>query len=556
MLVNVHVKNMALIREADILLGPGLNILSGETGAGKSILMGAVAVALGLQNFKGFAREGADYAFAELVFEVEDKRKIESLRSLGVAMEDGTLIISRRMSGGRSFSKINGETVPVSFVKKAADLLIDIHGQHENQTLHHIKKHLEILDTFAGNSITSVLETYHTEYVNYGRLLKKLEESAMDEVQRKKEMDFLKYELSEIEEANLQIGEDEELEELYRKLSNAREILEAVGQSHEHTGNTASDAIGRALRCLAGVTEHDTDLSELYGQLVEIDSLLNDFNREIADYADGLSVDDEKLRSIEERLNLINHLKSKYGGTIDKIQEYEKKQRERLAVLSDYETYQASLRKEYDACRLSMDELSAKLTDIRMAAAKQLADEVKCALSDLNFLDVRFELSFRRLGEFTAAGKDEVCFMISTNPGQPMRPVQDTASGGELSRIMLAIKAVMADREQVQTLIFDEIDSGISGRTAQKVSEKLAVIAKSCQVICITHLAQIAAMADVHFVIEKTVSDNDTKTVIRRLDQEESVVEIARILGGAQITKTVLESAREMKELAACTKKY
>lgn len=557
MLVNIHVKNMALIKEADISLGKGLNILSGETGAGKSILMGSVAVALGLQGFKGFAREGADYALSELVFTLESQEQRQAMEALEIPIEENEVIIARRLSNGRSVSKINGETVPVSMVKKAAAVLIDIHGQHENQSLLHKKKHLEILDNFAGNKLFSVMREYERYYQEYGRLKKELEKARSDDAGRAKETDFLSFEVQEIEDAGLCAGEDERLEEEYRKLANGRAILDAVTQAHQLTGmEGAAEATGRALRNLAGVTSYDSSLNGLYEQLMDIDNLLNDFNREVSAYADALDVDEESLRRVEERLDLINRLKTKYGDTVEKIQAYCQEKKERLQVLNHYEEYLAELENNYAACKRGLQEQARKLTRLRKEAAGRFADMVKTALVELNFLEVRFELAFLDLPDFSANGRDEVCFMISTNPGQPLRPVQDTASGGELSRIMLAIKSVMADQEKVETLIFDEIDSGISGRTAQLVSEKLAVIADSHQVICITHLAQIAAMADVHFIIEKKVEGQETQTAIRRLDEKESVLELARILGGAQITQTVLDSAEEMKELAARTKKY
>lgn len=557
MLVNIHVKNMALIREADIPLGMGLNILSGETGAGKSILMGAVSVALGMQGFKGFAREGSEYALSELVFTVDHEEQKKALEELDISVEENEVIISRKLSNGRSVSKINGETVPVSLVKKAASVLIDIHGQHENQALLHKKKHLEILDHFAGDDLASCLEEYKRKYQDYGRLGKKLEEAKKDEAGRAKEMDFLAYEIGEIAEAGLKPGEDELLEEEYRKLSNSLAIREAVLQAHELTGSDgASDAVGRAARSLSAVLAYDRELSDLYDQLMEVESLLSDFNHEAASYADGLEMDDGRLYELEERLDLVNRLKNKYGGTIESILEYQAAQQQRLDLLEDYDSYMAGLKRDYETCAAGLAVCAKKLGSLRRKAAVQFSGAVRKALEELNFLDVRFEAEIKELDGYTANGQEEICFMISTNPGQPLRPVQDTASGGELSRIMLAVKAVMADKEEVETLIFDEIDSGISGRTAQKVSEKLAVIAKSHQVICITHLAQIAAMADVHFMIEKQVTDQETCTGIRRLDEEESIMELARILGGAKITPTVLESAREMKELALCTKKY
>lgn len=547
---------MALIKEADIALGNGLNILSGETGAGKSILLGAIAVALGLQGFKGFAREGAEYALSELVFVAENPEQRALLEELGIPMEEDEVIISRRLSKGRAASKINGETVPVSLVKKVGALLIDIHGQHENQALLHIRKHLELLDDFAKENLGDLWEEYQESYRKYGELKKELEQAQLDNAARAKEMDFLSFEIAEIEEASLQKGEDESLEEDYKKLANGREILEAVTEAYHLCGTDgASDSTGRALRSLASVAEYDSSLKALYEQLLDVDNLLNDFSREVSAYAQELDADEETLRCTEERLDLINRLKTKYGNTIEAILGYKEEKEKRFQVLEHYEEYLAELESRFAACRKKLDEQAEALTRIRKEAAVRFSEQVCQALQELNFLDVRFELEFRRLEDYTASGLDEVCFMISTNPGQPLRPVQDTASGGELSRIMLAVKSIMADQEKVETLIFDEIDSGISGRTAQKVSEKLAVIAGTHQVICITHLAQIAAMADVHFMIEKKVLGEETQTSIRQLDERESIEELARILGGAKITQTVLDGAKEMKELAKTSKK-
>ena len=355
----------------------------------------------------------------------------------------------------------------------------------------------------------------------------------------------------EIEEAALQKGEDEALEDDYKRLANGKEILESVLEAHQLCASDgASEAIGRALRSLASVSEYDSDLKALYNQLMDVDSLLNDFNREISGYADELDVDEETLKKTEERLDLINHLKTKYGDTIEKIQAYCEEKKQRFAVLENYEGYLAERKSRFAACKKQLQKEAENLTVIRKEAAQRFTEQVKQALMDLNFLDVQFELDFRLLEDYMVSGQDEVCFMISTNPGQPLRPVQDTASGGELSRIMLAVKSVMADQEKVETLIFDEIDSGISGRTAQMVSEKLALIAGNHQVICITHLPQIAAMADSHFEIEKHLQGTETITQIHVLKEHDSIRELARLLGGAEITPAVLENAKEMKELA------
>lgn len=559
MLFNIHVKNMALIQEADIDLKNGLNILTGETGAGKSIIIGSVNVALGAASFRGFVKEDVKEALVELVFSVEGKEQKEALQALDIPVEEEQVIISRRLLNGRSISKINGETVPVSLVRKAAEMLIDIHGQHEHQSLLHKKNHLAILDKFSGAELIPCKDKTRQLYQSYAKLKKELEELKLDEAARAKEMDFLEFEIGEIEEAGLRPGEDEELELQYRKMANARKIIGAAIECYSFTGydqEGGADKIGRGLKSLSGVIQYDEMLEGLQSQLTDIDNLLNDFNRELSDYIGGLTFEEEDFARLEERLDLYNHLKAKYGNTVQKILAYKEEKEERLSVLNDYEAYCARLRQELSDCEEKLLKQCKDITKIRKKYAQGLKNQIHDGLVDLNFLDVKFEISFEALSAPGPEGMDEICFLISTNPGEPLRPLQEVASGGELSRIMLAIKTALADKDATQTLIFDEIDVGISGRTAQKVAEKLAVISRNHQVICITHLAQIAAMSDSHFVIEKRVEQGSTITSIRPLSQEESTMELARILGGAQITETVTNSAREMKEMADRTKKY
>lgn len=543
MLLNIHVRNMALIQELEIDLSTGLNILTGETGAGKSIIIGAINVALGTSSFKGFAREDAKDALVELVFD-----------------EDGEqTIISRRLVSGRSISKINGETVPVSKIREVAGTLIDIHGQHEHQSLLYKKNHLGILDEYCKAELEPVREKTETLYGVFVKLKKDMEAATLDEAARKKEEDFLRFEIEEIDTANLRAGEDEQLELQFRKMANGRKIMEAVAEAHNFTGYEnagAAELAGKALRCLQSVSMYDEVLKGLADQLLDIDSLLNDFNREMADYISDLSFDEQEFTEVEDRLNLINRLKEKYGKTVEEIQAYKKEKEERLKLLEEYELYRANLKKEYDDAKQDLYKSAAVMSEIRKRHAKTLQNEMKAGMIDLNFMDVQFEIVFEELDVVGPRGYDEICFMISTNPGEKVKPLNEVASGGELSRIMLAIKTVMADKDQMGTLIFDEIDVGISGRTAQKVSEKMAVIARNHQVICITHLAQIAAMADSHYIIEKKLEQQMTITSIRRLEEDESVAELARILGGVEITDTVIQNAREMKEMAVSTKKY
>ena len=557
MLQSLHVKNLALIEEIEVEFKNGLNILTGETGAGKSIILGSVNLALGGRYTKDILRRGTDYGFVELLFHVENEKQIKKLKELDIFPEDGLIILSRRLMEGRSTSRINGETVTMSKLKEVASILIDIHGQHEHQSLLYKKNHIGIVDAFAHEFIADSKYVVAEAYKEYRKCKKELEEASMDESERAKELAFLQFEVSEIQDANLKIGEDEELESLYRRMVNGKRIADSASEAYAYTsedGGSASDALSRAVRALSDIHTLDERAGELYDQLVEIDSLLNDFNHELSDYKDSCEYSEEELYETENRLNDINHLKMKYGNSIDKILTYCREQEEKIEKLEDYETYILQLKAKLESAEKDLAKATKKLTKLRKEQALILQAAIEEGLKDLNFADVKFRIEFGEYEHYTSDGIDDVEFMISLNPGQPVKPLVNVASGGELSRIMLAIKSVMADRDDIETLIFDEIDVGISGRTAQKVSEKMAVIGKKHQVICITHLAQIAAMADSHFVIQKTVEEMDTTTNINELSEEQSIEELARILGGAKITETVMQSAIEMKELARQTK--
>lgn len=551
MLQNLHVKNLALIDETEVEFGPGLNILSGETGAGKSIIIGSINLALGEKVQKEMLRDNGESALVELIFFVEDADTIEAIRALDIEMEDDTVILSRKITGGRAIGRINGEAVSASKMKAVASLLIDIHGQHEHQSLLSKKKHLEILDTFAKEVLGDKKEKLAQCYQEYRKLKDELEHANLDGEERAREVSFLEYEVKEIEDAQLTVGEDEELEAVFRKYSNGKKIMDAVGAANAATSEddeSASERIGRALRDLSSVSGYDERVKEMEEQLTEIDNLLSDFNHELASYLSDEEFDEETFYETEKRLDLINHLKSKYGNTIADILKYCEEKAERIAVLNDYDAYLAGLQKNVSEKEKQLEQLSKKISDIRKKESKKLTESIKNALLDLNFLDVQFTMEFAET-DYTANGIDDAQFLISTNPGEPVKPLGKVASGGELSRIMLAIKTVMAS-DKIGTLIFDEIDSGISGRTAQMVSEKMNVLGRSHQIICITHLPQIAAMADSHFLIEKSVENQATVSKIHKLTDEESVEELARMLGGVEITDTVLENAREMKQMA------
>lgn len=552
MLRSIHVKNMALIEEEEITLENGLNILTGETGAGKSIVIGSISTALGMGSFRDFASEGADYALVELTFETESERVLKKLEESDLPDLGGMVVISRSFRNGRSVSRINGEVVTVSAVREIASGLIDIHGQHEHQTLLYPKHHLALVDSYAQKELSAPKEACAAAYRSWSRTASELENALMDEKERLKQIDFLTYEIGEIDDAMLEEGEDETLEAQFRRMSHAQKILEVL---EEVSGLTDSDsgaglAYSRASGRLAQISHLDAGLEDLSGMLVQIEDLCSEFSRSLSGYLDDFTYDEEEYRRISERLDLINRLKAKYGKTIGDILRYRQRQQEELDRLADYDAYVEGLKKEQRESRAQLEKQCALISGIRRRYADQLCAQIIQSLKELNFLDVRFEISFEELSEPTANGADAVTFLISTNPGMPLRPLQHVASGGELSRIMLGIKTIMAKKDSIESLIFDEIDTGISGRTAQKVSEKMAQLAGSQQVIAITHLAQIASMADHHYVIEKTVENGTTHTHVRELQGSGQVEELARILGGAQITDAVRTSAEEMKKLA------
>ena len=557
MLENLHVKNLALIEETEIAFGRGLNILSGETGAGKSILLGALHLALGGKASRDMLREDGKEAFVEAVFSVKDPAQEQLLRQMDVEIYDGEVILSRRITESRSVARINGETVPAVKLQQVGSLLLDIYGQQEHQSLASKKKHMELLDDYGKAKIAPLKEAVKEAYRAWYEKKKELDQADMDDRERARELSFLTHEVEEITSAHLVAGEDEELERDYRRLSNGKRILEAVEQAYQQTGGMdgASDQIGRAIRSLSGLEAYDERLGDLQQTLSDIDNLLNDLNRELAEYRDGGEFDDESFALTERRLDEVNRLKDKYGQSVEQILEACREKEEKIQQLEDYDAYLEHLRQQVGTLERDLMEKCERLSRERQSCAKELSALVTQALLDLNFLDVAFEMRFERLESMTREGIDDAQFFISTNPGEPLKPLKNVASGGEMSRIMLAMKTVLAENDAIDTLIFDEIDAGISGRTAQAVSEKLSAVAGKHQVICITHLPQIAAMADCHFLIEKSVEHQSTVSHITRLGEEESVQELARMLGGTTITKAVMDNAREMKLLANNAKK-
>lgn len=556
MLLNLHVKNLAIIDEIEVEFSEGLNVLTGETGAGKSIIIGSINIALGGKVSKDIIRTGTEFALVELTFLAEDSEQINSLEKLGITLEEDVVVISRKITKCRTINRVNGETVSVSMLKSIADILIDIHGQNEQQSLLYKNKHMEIVDRYAAEKMCGRDMEFSEMYRQYKDMLVKYSEKEMSEEERLREVSFIRYELEQIEQAHLVKGEEEKLQERYRYLSNANEIKSGINEVYSLVEDSYGDSqsvsqmLGRSSHILAKISGYDERLKELARQIADIDELIMDFNRDLQEYASDMDENGEEFAEVETRLDLVRTIKSKYGATTELVENYAKDLENKLEKYEAYEEYRANLEKKIEIYKIKLEKLGESISKIRKKCSAELEKRITDALIDLNFLQVKFEIAVRELDEFNSKGKDEVEFMISTNPGEDLKPIGQAASGGELSRIMLAIKAVLAEHDSIGTLIFDEIDVGISGRTAQKVAEKMAFIGHSHQVICISHLAQIAAMADHNYLIEKNNSLNKTSTVIRQLEGDEIVEEIARILGGAKITDAVLESAREMKQLA------
>ncbi|MBQ7246614.1 MAG: DNA repair protein RecN [Lachnospiraceae bacterium] len=551
MLLNVHVKNFALIDEAEMDLGRGLNVITGETGAGKSILIDAVSAALG-GRLRGDVIGGyGESAYIELVFSVDDERKKAALSDLGVETEYDCILISRRIFEGRSIHKINDETATAAKVRAVTGLLMDIHGQHEHQSLLRRDYQLDIVDRYG--SCEQYLADVGSRYAAWQKARQALARFDMNEEARLRELDFVSFEIREIEEASLTPDEEEELEDSLRRFKNSERLASDVGSALQYLDegrDNAAEQVSAAVRYLRGAAGTDQALSGLLESMETVESILGDGIRELRDYSASLEYDPGELRRIELRLDEIHHLESKYGRGYDEIMAALERRRARVEELRDYDAAREAAGAELARCQSELDEASGRLTGARRAAAAPLKAAISEALSELGFLAVDFDIVFTQTPSYTESGRDQAAFMISVNPGEPLRPLDEVASGGELSRIMLGVKAVLSDKDEIPSLIFDEIDAGISGRTASKVAVKLRQIAAHHQVICITHLPQIAAAADVHFCIEKNAYGGHTRTDISRLDTEGEIAEVARLLGGEHPSEAARAAAMELKKTA------
>lgn len=555
MLLNIHIKNMALIDEIDINFSDHLNILTGETGAGKSILIDSMMLALGGKTPKDFVRHDAPYGLVELVFTIDSEDMERRLSDMDIPdIDSGQMILSRKIIDNRSVSKVNGETVTITRLKEIASILLDLHAQHENQSLLKQANHLKLLDRYGHELISPVKDNVKKLYSEYDLIKKELSDNNINDEEKQRKLDLLIFEKNEIEAAALKDDEDVLVEEQYEKVSNSKNIAESLSNAASNIESGAADSIDRSLRELTSISEYDSEIADMANSLSTASDLLTEVCRNARAYMEQNIYKEEDYIAIENRLNEINHLKAKYGRTIEDIKAYGEKLSEEYDRLSNQEQYVKELKDKLAAVEDKLCASCNELTAARKETGKRLVKDITAALKDLNFLDVRFDMVFEDTEGYTAEGTDRAYFIISTNVGEEMKPLDQVASGGEISRIMLALKSCLAGVDQIPTLVFDEIDVGISGRTAQMVAEKINAIGKNHQVICITHLPQIAAMADHHYLIQKDVVDGKTITNIEELDEKAQIDEIARLIGGAKITDTVLSGAKEMKELAGKAK--
>ena len=545
MLDRLLVKDLALIEKSVVEFSGGLNVLTGETGAGKSILLGSIQLALGQKANKDLIRHGKEQAIVELDFSLteEELRRIQALEE-DLELEEERLLIRRKISEKKSDIRVNDLGLTLAKLREITGGLLDLHGQHEHQSLLREGSHLEIIDGFRKKQGGKLLEEVANAYHLLQEKKRALQKFSLQESERTRELDFLDFEIQELADAHLSEGEEAELTKeysLYENMDRLKSLLLSAKESLEEMD------FHRPIQAVEEAKDFDESLKGLSDSLYDLEAVGEDCLRSLDHYLDHAEVDEEKLFTLGERLEQIRRVMMKHGGTEAKALAALAKKEERRTFLLDYEKDEEKAKKAIVEQEKLLREKALLLSKERQEDAKVLAKQIQGEMQEMGFLDTKFEFHFQEKKEPTEKGLDEVEAYVSLNPGEPLRPLREVGSGGELSRIMLSIKTVLADTDGVSTLIFDEIDTGISGRTAEKVGEKLQKIAKNHQVILITHLPQIAAKADHHFLIEKTVEEGATHTGIHPLEEKESIEELARLLGGDEISEASLENARELK---------
>lgn len=559
MLLELNIENFAIIDKIRVSFNQGLNVLTGETGAGKSIIIDAISLVLGGRADKEYVRTGYERTTIEALFSTEHIKDIdEILKEYGIQKEiDNTLLITREIfNTGRSTSRINGRTVTLSMLNNITDKLIDIHGQHDHQSLLKNDKHLEFIDSLGDEELTKIKEKVKNEFQNLQALKNSLKVLVQNEMEKERKIDLLNFQLEEIDEARLVEGEEESLILEHNILSNSENIIKTLSDalssldSDYYGKNSIIDELNNIYVNLTKISKHSDELLSFSSIIESIIYQLQDLIREMRNYQDKVEYNPEKLRFLNERLDLINKLKRKYGKTIKEILEYRDKINKNLNVLLNCEKEIKEIRNKIQNYEYNMNVLCQELTRKRTCIANRFEKGITKELSEVNMPKVKFEVKIDKFDYFTQNGLDKIEFLISTNPSEPLKSLSKIVSGGEMSRIMLAFKSILAEIDKIPTLIFDEIDTGISGRTAQIVGEKITKISRNHQVICITHLPQIAALADSHYLINKKITDDKSITKIIKLNYDERVEELSRLLGGVNLTETTKQHAREMIEMS------
>lgn len=557
MLECLHIKNVALIDEQIINFSDGLNILTGETGAGKSMVIDSLNFVLGEKVSKDFIRTGETNAFVEALFYLKEDKTLKDIAELGIELaSDKAVLITREINkNGRSVSKINGRTATMNMIKDLSAILIDIHGQHEHQSLLNSSKHIDLLDQFCGEQLQLLKNELKKEYRQYKDIQNNIRYLTGDERQREQKIDILQYQTNEIEQAALKPDEEEELFQKRKILVSSEKLSSGINEVNLllNGGEEAQGVIEQICRVkdvLKNLGNIDPVLGDMAKISEELEMQLEDFGLDVKRYNNDNEQNPEELYNIEQRLDLIYSLKKKYGSSVEEILKNYEKMKAELNFIINSEGELIKLNQQLKNQEAKILKLCEDMGVIRSSKAEKIQQQIENALIDLEMKNARFQINIERRNDFTENGLDKIEFLISANAGEPLKPLSKIASGGEMSRVMLALKSVLADVDKIETLIFDEIDTGVSGRTAQKVAQKMAYISDSHQILCITHLPQIAAMADNHYLIEKQENNGKTITKVFELEDDRAILELARLIGGVEITNSTIVAAKEMKFMA------
>ncbi|WP_434283501.1 DNA repair protein RecN [Clostridium botulinum] len=556
MLLQLNIKNFALIEELSISFDKGFNVLTGETGAGKSILIDAISYVLGGKFNRDLIRTGENKTYVEAIFSIENESTERILKDQGIDFEDILIIGRETFQYGKSIAKVNGKSVLLANLKEITSTLLDIHGQHENQNLLSCENHINYLDYFSEKELYSIMEKYKSEYLNLLNIENKIKElSGGDESEREKLMDFLKYQIKEIGETNLKEGEEEELDNKFLELSNAEKISKVLNNSYGilygglEEESSAFDSLGYVIREMESINSIDK-ITSICQSLKDAYYIIEESIRNIGDIKDNIYYDENELDRINSRLFQISTLKKKYGTTIKEIIEYKDKIEKQYEDMINSEEIIEKLNNDRKKVLNNLKEIAMQMHNVRVKYAEELEVRVKEELSYVGLSKTRFKINVDLVSSFFKSGCDKVEFYVSTNPGEPLKPLDKVVSGGELSRIMLALKTVFVDKDKIPSVIFDEIDTGISGVVAQSVGEKMYSISHGRQVFCITHLSQIACMSDNHYYIHKEVLQDKTYTKVTKLSKEDKEIEIGRMIGGSNLTDITLQNAKEIIKIA------